>query len=85
MRRSPFTYILAALSIAFASFARGIAYARDFATELIETMFPAEPMRLMPSGPVMDMELGGHAVAPDVQQGLRHEAGVARRSAARHT
>jgi hypothetical protein len=84
MRRSRFALVLTVLSLfampilAFARLAGG--FMRDaFA------LFTPEPMRLAADGFDTPLAIDGTALARDVQQGLRHEAGVPRYSSARNT
>lgn len=83
MRRSRFAFVLTALSLLvlpFAALARSVGgFMRDaFA------LFSPEPARLATDGFDMQLTIGGTALARDVQQGLRHEAGVPRYAAQRN-
>jgi hypothetical protein len=85
--RSRYLFALLAVPImaAMAATARVLEHAAARVADFVLALFPSEPSRLAVPGFSLKISIDGDAVPADIQQALRHEAGVARRSAARHT
>lgn len=87
MRMPRFALILSLCSIAaaFASTAlASVSAALDrFGRLILDTIAPAHKPMALAGVPNTPMSIGGVALARSTQQGLRHEAGVSRRSADR--
>lgn len=81
-------FALAAVTLALAacaSIAASASAALDrFGRFLLDVFAPESPKLAIDGAPAMPMSISGIALARSTQQGLRHEAGIPRRAAARH-
>lgn len=84
MRRSSFAFASTFLSLLTMPFVLLARAASGFLSAAF-ALFAPSSMRLVADGYALPMSMGGVALARDVQQSLRHEAGVPRYSAARNT
>ena len=86
LHRSYALMSLAAVALCAAIVAPAVAMGRGLArfVDAALALFTPEPMRLATESYGMTLSIGGHALARDVQQGLRHEAGVPRYAAQRN-
>ena len=89
MRLSRFAFALSLCSAALAfcsTVAASASAALDrFGRFLLDVFTPASPKLVLAGTPAAPLSITGIALARSTQQGLRHEAGVSRRAAARHT
>lgn len=71
-------FVLAALPLA------ALALAIERVVSFAFGLFAPDNPRVLTAGPSLQLTIGGTALARDVQQGLRHEAGVPRYAAQRN-
>ena len=88
MRHTRIAIVLSLCSAALA-FCSAVADAASAALDrfgrfLLDVFAPAAKPLAVAGLPALPMSIGGIALARSTQQGLRHEAGIPRRAAARH-